>query len=379
MDAVYERVHNGLYNVIGEAAVRVQHLDTDGWSAAEIAKKIVRHVYKAASDPELLNMPWEIACKEMIARAMHGYSSACGDCGWFFDIELIPAFMEAAMAIFSFAGQAVHADAVYEVIQAEYEDVLDRRMLDKALWDVTQAVFPEDKVRSKVFNALSKSYWPALDEILNDGNLPREFMYGLDEQTELRRVETFTRRWLDDGISRAWVAIEQSQVGLNERTLKELLKHLITPFGEEHPYSCLPGAFIDRLGRPPADWAFIRTCVTELFRSWNGQSSGPAKKKRKTKNKNNTEEDEFAKALLPTGEAGEEAATKFGAEPSAEDGTDEGFGHPKCTSVDDCIGSPLHPLVRHVHNGKPGDIYCEPCWESFCQRNPNLKGVPEEG
>merc|ERR1719277_2193850 len=199
---------------------------------------------------------------------MGGYSSACGDCGWFFDIELVPGLMGSAMELFAASGQEVNPDAVYAEIVAEYEDILDRRMLDKAIWDVSAQIFGEGKCASKVAGALSKAYWPALDEVLHDGNLHREFAYGLDEQTELRRVENFTRRWLDDGIGRAWATIESSQAGLNENTLKELLKRLITPFGEEHPYSCLPGAFIDRLGRPPPDWAFIRTCVADLFRGW---------------------------------------------------------------------------------------------------------------
>jgi len=350
-------------------------LEVGGWSVEEISKRIVKHVYKATSDPELLSLSLQEACKEMVSRAFHGYSSACGDCGWFFDIELVPAFHGAAMELFQAAGHRVSPDQVYEVISAEYEDALDRRMLDKALWEVTEAVFSEDKVKSKVFSALSRAYWPALDEILADGNLQREFTHGLDEQTELRRVENFTRKWLEDGIGRAWASIEHSQAGLNENTLRQLLKHLIAPFGEEHPYSCLPGAFIDRLGRPPTDWVFTRQCITELFRNWNGD--GPQKKKRKTNYSNNKkwngggEKDEFEQAIMP----GEEEVAEEG-EVAAEEG--EGVPHPMCTSADDCIGGPSLPLMRHVHNGKPGDIYCDACWQSFCQRNPNLKGVPEE-
>lgn len=376
IDGVYERIHSALYNAVGQAAAQVQHLD-GGWSEAEMSKKIVRHLYKGASEPELMNMPWDEACKEMVKKAMNGYTASCGDCGWFFDIDLVPAFMGAAMELVAASGQAVPPEAMHEVLQSEYEDALDRRMLDKALWEVISTVFSEEKVRQKAFQALSKAYWPALDEILNDGNLHREIMYGLDEATELRRVENFTRRWLDDGISRAWVSIEQSEAGLNEDTLMELVKQMLAPFGEDHPYSCLPGAFIDRLGRPPPDWAFIRTVVTDLFRSWSGDSSGPAKKKRKTNKKPYANgDDEFAQALLSVTEG--EEANEYDPEEKPAEEVAEGFGHPKCTSADDCIGSPLHPLVRHLHNGKAGDIYCEPCWESFCQRNPNLKGVREE-
>ena len=52
-------------------------------------------------------------------------------------------------------------------------------------------------------------------------------------------------------------------------------------------------------------------------------------------------------------------------------------GHPECTSQEDCQGSVEDVLIRHILNGKPGDIYCKTCWESFLQQNPHLEGVEE--
>jgi len=285
-------------------------------------------------------------------------------------------------------------------------------LLDKAIWDVVGSFFVDEKVRSKLFTALSRAYWPALDEVLMDGNMQRDILYGLDPQTDQRRIEAFTRRWLDDAISRAWASLEQSQEGLSEAVLIDLLKALIIPFGFEDPFSCLPGTLIERLGRPPSDWAFIRIVVRDLFRSWNGGAQANSKKRRKKNNggasaggmeaeDGGDDDDAWATRAAPAGAASyggrkrknsaavkKQEAVDF--EQEEEDvGEGEGVaeeeeqveeeeaspGHPECTSADDCIGTPEDRLMRHLHNGKAGDLYCEPCWESFCQRNPSLKGV----
>ena len=51
-------------------------------------------------------------------------------------------------------------------------------------------------------------------------------------------------------------------------------------------------------------------------------------------------------------------------------------GQPKCTSVEDCIGTPTDQLVQHVLDGQPADLYCQTCWESFCALTPSLAGIP---
>jgi len=73
----------------------------------------------------------------------------------------------------------------------------------------------------------------------------------------------------------------------------ELLRRFIAPFGAEHPFSCLPGALTEGLGRPPTDWSFIRTVAHQLFRQWNGEAP-PSKKRKKQGGRGapRTEEDE---------------------------------------------------------------------------------------
>merc|ERR1712232_1542315 len=142
-----------------------------GWGEAEIAKKVNRYLTKAAGDPELLTMGWEKMTQELIQRMMHAYAHACGEADWFFSIDLCPVFFVVLWEMISGTGQQVDQDAVYEAITVEYEDKLDRVLLDKAMWETTKNVCSEiydEKVLSKIFHALSKGYFPAIDAMLEE-------------------------------------------------------------------------------------------------------------------------------------------------------------------------------------------------------------------
>ncbi len=72
---------------------------------------------------------------------------------------------------------------------------------------------------------------------------------------------------------------------------------------------------------------------------------------------------------------GDDSTVSYAAELPDERIEATGARHPECTSgADNCIGSTESRLVRHLHEGKAGDIYCEPCWASFYERNSNVQG-----
>lgn len=79
-------------------------------------------------------------------------------------------------------------------------------------------------------------------------------------------------------MSRAWSAMESSTL-LSEATVCRLFHNLMAPFGDDHPFSCIPGGLTERIGRPPKTWDFITTCVQQVFRNW--ASEGRAVKRRK--------------------------------------------------------------------------------------------------
>merc|ERR1711879_768955 len=97
----------------------------------------------------------------------------------------------------------------------------------------------------------------------------------------LRRVERFLSEWMEQSISRAWQSIDNSGVTINEGLVEKLFQNLIAPFGEDHPFSCVPTALTESIGRPPHDWPFMRKAAKTMFESWRKAETAPASKRRK--------------------------------------------------------------------------------------------------
>jgi len=159
-------------------------------------------------------------------------------------------------------------DNFFGLITLEYEDKLDRHLLERAMWSVACKTFNDNKIQNKVYQAISRSYWPALDDILDDLVLQEELRGLPSEDKELEYVEAFARKWIEQAMSRAWSALDKVQSILTRDLASNLFQSLIAPFGGENPFSCIPGALTERIGRPPPDWAFITKAVTELFDGW---------------------------------------------------------------------------------------------------------------
>merc|ERR1712217_59344 len=210
---------------------------------------------------------------------------------------------------------------------------------------------------SKVFHALSKTYWPALDEVLQQ-SLMADFQGWLSPEQELQRVEHFFRRWANESMNRCWGAIPDAETVLTVDIAETLFRTLLAPFGDEDPFSCVPQIFTETIGRPPTDWAFIGQALQEVFNQW---GAGSSKKKRKAE-----AQVEWAGAAAPA----KKIAVAKAKAPAG--------GHPSCTSEADCIGGPEIPIIQHMLNGEAGDLYCQLCWDSFVKRNPELEGVPLE-
>lgn len=400
-------IHTNLQNIVGEAVNPIAHLEKT-WSQSELTKRVVRYIFNAAKSPELISMPWNEAAKKLVEHAMHGYCAACQEKPWFFEIDLAPAFASAAWELLSASGKPrIRYAELHEFVVQEYEEILDRTLLMKAMWDATNATFSDGNVRSKVYNALFRAYQPALDECLMDKR-PME---------ELQRVELFTKRWVDDSMRRAWSSVENSERTITEANVSRLFQNLVAPFGDNHPFSCIPAVLTESIGRPPRDWGYIRTVVTHLFAAWQQESLLPCSKKRKTRsaavpNGEVTPVDEPEEALSEahrtrTGSMKVEAAplrvSRLDAPRSAEAlplprkreappaqsedeemeadyaGNEECEGHPECTSAEDCIGDPDERLVRHILEGREGDVYCESCWESFREQTVDLEGIWQDG
>lgn len=403
------KLHDAISQTAAEVVGEIAHLETDK-SEGELTKRIVKSAYKAASEPKLLQMPREAAIQELVTRMMQGgYSAAFGEAPWFFSINLPMVLCAAAWEIFTVNG--IFDGNIYELqdqVAFEYDVRIDRILLDKAMWEVAATVFGDEANQNKIFQAISRSYWPALDEVL--GTLVTEEQHSgwLTPDRELHSVQEFASKWINDAMCRAWVSIDGAERILTRDSVRQLFQGLVVPFGPEDPFTCIPGALTETIGRPPADWPYLDQAIAELFSKWGGGGHSVdegAHTKRKKANPwwPDTPEQKRPKkmdatkpgaktapAMNPWGKAKvkfrgfakeellEETNGNDGAEiAEAGDPADgEGGGHPLCTSDEDCIGNPDCNLVQHILRGKPGDMYCQKCWDSFSARNTSLEGVP---
>jgi len=207
---------------------------------------------------------------------MQCYSAGCGDSAWFFELDLAPALCACLWELLRGPGTGgAPCCRSYAALEREatahYEDTMDRHLLERAMWDVTKDIFTDDFVCKRVYKYLADSHSVALAAANAEST-------GLHP---LRRVEKFLREWMEQSISRAWQSIDNSGVAITEELVLNLFQNLIAPFGEDHPFSCVPTALTESIGRPPHDWPFMKKTAKTMFESWRRQETAPASKRRK--------------------------------------------------------------------------------------------------
>eukprot|EP00930_Biecheleria_cincta_P082537 TRINITY_DN72254_c0_g1_i1.p1 TRINITY_DN72254_c0_g1~~TRINITY_DN72254_c0_g1_i1.p1 ORF type:complete len:495 (-),score=102.59 TRINITY_DN72254_c0_g1_i1:75-1559(-) len=261
-DVVLERAHNAMSNSVWKATQKVARMEKE-WDHKEFAKRITKYIYKAASAPELMNLPWDQAAPQFVESAMSGYSAACGDRQWFFDLDLAPTFSAAFWEIFTGTGQRAPWPEVEAALNGKYEELMDACLLEKAIWDSAGLLIKEEPLRNKLYRALKNSHETAYKEAIND---PRPM-------ADLERVEIFCRAWIETSMGKAWSALETAGDLMTLDNLVWLFQDLVAPFGEEHPFSCVPAALTLSIGRPPRDWPFLTSAIGQFLADWHGQSS----------------------------------------------------------------------------------------------------------
>jgi len=384
-EQMMERLHTVLYESVGDAVKHVQATD-DKWSESEMVKRIVRYIYKASTADGVATLPWEEACKKFLSHALGAYTGSCQERPWFYDLDLADAFARATWEVLTANASQPRPQypQVEDIAKTEYESWLDQTLHNKAMWISVEEVFQNDsKVQGKIFASLQKTYPPALDEVIEDRR----------QLEDLEKLQMFVKKWITDCLTRSWNAIGDSERILSEDIAVRLFQKLLAPFGPENGFSCLPSILTENIGRPPDHWPFIRQTVRGIFRNWNAvaTSGGAAKKRRKTA----AAEDDDNENGSPPARAPPRRAPAVPDDDPPEEGLDpeeppadadlegedalEGDppGHPMCTSQEDCQGSAEDILIRHILNGKNGDLYCRTCWESFLQQNPHLEGREE--
>lgn len=262
-EEVLQKVHSCLNKQVWKAIKKIAEKEKD-WDEMELFKRITKYLYKGAQAPELLTMPWQQSAQQYIETAMRGYSTACADKPWFFDMDLTVAFHMSYWEILSGSGQNPQWSEVEAVLNAKYEELMDDCLLDKAIWDSAGLLLPDQEaLRNKVYKGLKSAHERAREETLAS-----------PLRDDLQRVEFFTKSWIHNSMGKAWQAIEQGGL-MNPESVVMLFQELLAPFGEEHPFSCVPGVLSQSIGRPPRDWEFLQEAVGEFFLNWNSAGTEP--------------------------------------------------------------------------------------------------------
>merc|ERR1719336_87357 len=126
------------------------------------------------------------------------------------------------------------------------------------MWDVTVATFKDDVLCSKIYKALHHAHQSAFNAAVADTKPVRD----------LERVEAFTKQWIENTVGRVWQSVDDLDQAVTRDTVVRLFQNLVAPFGEEHPFSCVPAALTRKIGRPPRDWDVIKETIKQLFLAW---------------------------------------------------------------------------------------------------------------
>lgn len=390
-EKVLEKIHGNLYAIVGEAVDEIKN-EEEKWSRQEMVKRIVGYIFKAAKAPELLTQPWQEVARTVVSHGMSSYHAACGERTWFWQLGLGNAFTSAVWELLQMRNRpAAHYQDVQDYVVREFENHLDKTLLTKGVWDAIALTFRDEAIRAKVYKAVYNTHATALEELMDDSR----------PMDDARKVEKFTKKWLEASMQRAWSAIEDVESVLTPGQVTRLFQNLMAPFGEGHEYTCIPVALIEQIGRPPRNWKFLKMAVQDMFREWREGASAtqPAKRRRKAAapisdalpvEEEDGERIEAEQEVPMNGTNGsarheEEMEDQLSEpkeiEPKAEEDADDAdMGHPECTSAEECTGNSTLQLVRHLlQEDDPGDVYCEACWAGYVDENPDLMGVWEDG
>jgi hypothetical protein len=386
MEALLEQIRKGLDHEVKQAVLDVAHvIGVEGpgtpesagsavkWEEGEVTRKIVRYIWKAAGDAEVASLvtKWRKLCKELVSKAMIGYSASCGETEWYYQIDLAPAFARVVWEILAEHGQHIPPQAIHDAVELDYHDKIERGLLEKAMWETVTATFSVDrKDQSKIYKALGGSYWTAVDEAVRRPQ-PR------NEHQDLQLVQEFLEDWIEDTLIRAWHGTENASEVLCTENVAQLFTILVAPYGEEHPFTCIPGALIERIGRPPTGWAFVAQAAEEVLSHFGPDGHvGKRANVRRDRSGGHKSADwahSKKKAAKNAGASNDRQAAKPRGHIAVKRGA-AAVGHDSCTSEEDCIGHSTDRLIQHQLNGRAGDIYCESCWVSFVENNPSLEG-----
>jgi len=391
------------------------------YQEAELVRRISTQLEKHIRDTcaHANAMAWDIVVSDFVKSVKRKYAANWGSAPWFIDLNLLPALSFAATEIVTATrhqpgtkpGRSPSSDQLARAVGGLYEEWRNTIPCYRAIWDVVNKLFDDERVQVLVGTALIDFYDASVDKAL------------LLAENSLNRVETFLEEWVSNSMSSVSEGLKQANFVMNKKLALDLYQNLVAPAGDDDPTSCIPLEFIRVIGRPPNNWdtlakfsevlfdglqgfivpvgnvakraerssaeanaipraeravplvspprmvppSMVRpTAVDEYLKESNGVRNGRGCSRQPGRLQQAANEDPHSALVRSSRRAEEEAAEleemDSGSDVSGQDAPD---GHPDCSQAEDCCGVPSDRLVRHVMEGVPCDIYCHSCWSSF--------------
>ena len=89
---------------------------------------------------------------------------------------------------------------------------------------------------------------------------------------------------MNDSSRRAWVSLENAGVDITEDLVANLFQNLMSPFGNQVPFSCIPVQLTDlSRGPPPREWTQVRVVAQQVLAAWEDKERRAAKKRKQRK------------------------------------------------------------------------------------------------
>ena len=131
-----------------------------------MTNRIVGYIARAVLKELPLSSPE--AMMKMVDSAMQSFSAACQNKPWFYEINLVNAFVGVIMVVEKQEGCShgyiQEMESLYDMVRLQCEAYQDRILLNRAMWDSVGATFKDDKVAAKVYKALSNTWDSVLQE-----------------------------------------------------------------------------------------------------------------------------------------------------------------------------------------------------------------------
>lgn len=237
------------------------------WSFDELCKRIIKYVEKglAACGPE--RQPWDHTVKKFLDKSLQSFSAACAEKPWFLhvDSDMKQLFCDVAEKLVPPPSR----EELEALVDQEYSKITEQRVFEDTIWTALHRAFPNrsENATKKLYTALTRTYAAVSKEAKEK-----------EQGSNMTRIKAFAKKWIQTSMGRAHgMGMAED---LTEPAMLELFRNLVHP--EQHEkYSCIPKELLQKTGRPPRNWDFLRPTLREMIGAWQGDSSQPIKRRKR--------------------------------------------------------------------------------------------------